>query len=140
MRSAVLYFGSKSLVAMRDMQFPPSDINFWVICAAQMTQYFGSKLQVEMIDQLFSLIRESKIFMHAEGKKATPASKAADNEAERRGTIPQFFSKAIACTQFEIRHLFKIEVSLFFVIIFLSSLNLFQHGHSALRTSGLTWP
>jgi len=52
--------------------------------------------------------------MHAEVKKATPASKAADNANERRGAIPQFLSKAIACTLLEIRHLFKIEASLFF--------------------------
>jgi len=33
--------------------------------------------------------RVSKILMHAEGKKATAASKAAD-ETKRRGAIPQF--------------------------------------------------
>jgi len=46
--------------------------------------------------------------MHAEGKKATQTSKAADNE--REGVLYlNPLSKAIACTQFEIRHLFKIE-------------------------------
>ncbi len=50
--------------------------------------------------------------MHAEGKKATQTSKAADNEREG---VPYLnpLSKAIACTQFEIRHLFKIEASSF---------------------------
>jgi len=36
-------------------------------------------------------------------------------ETERRGAIPQFLSKVIARTQFEIRHLFEIEASSFFV-------------------------
>jgi hypothetical protein len=52
--------------------------------------------------------------MHAEGKKATQTSKAADNE--REGVLYlNPLSKAITCTQFEIRHLFKIEASSFFV-------------------------
>jgi hypothetical protein len=46
--------------------------------------------------------------MHAEGKKATPASKAADNETKGCYTSI-ILVKAITCTQFEIRHLFKIE-------------------------------
>jgi hypothetical protein len=62
--------------------------------------------------------RVSKSLMHAEGKKATPASKAADNETKRRGAIPQFPSKAITCTQIEIRHLFKIDASSLFVSVF----------------------
>ena len=60
--------------------------------------------------------------MHAEGKKATQTSKAADNE--REGVLylnPH--SKAITCAQFEIRHLFKIEASSFFV-----KLKLVHHG------------
>ena len=51
--------------------------------------------------------------MHAEGKKATQTSKAADNE--REGVLylnPP--SEAITCSQFEIRLLFKIEASSFF--------------------------
>jgi hypothetical protein len=44
--------------------------------------------------------------MHAEGKKATPASKADDNET--KGCYNSILSgKAITCTQIEIRHLFK---------------------------------
>jgi hypothetical protein len=46
--------------------------------------------------------------MHAEGKKATQTSKAADNE--RKGVLYlNSLSKAITCSEFEIRHLFKIE-------------------------------
>jgi len=46
--------------------------------------------------------------MHAEGTKATQTSKAADYE--REGVLYlNPLSKAIAFTQFEIRHLFKIE-------------------------------
>ena len=52
--------------------------------------------------------------MNAEGKKATQTSKAADNE--REGVLYlNPLSKAITCTQFETRHLFKIEASSFFV-------------------------
>jgi hypothetical protein len=55
--------------------------------------------------------------MHAEGKKATQTSKAADNE--REGVLYlNSLSQAITCIQFEIRHLFKIvliEASSFFV-------------------------
>ncbi len=51
--------------------------------------------------------------MHAECKKATQTSKAADNE--REGVLYlNPLNKAITCTQFEIRHLIKIEVSSFF--------------------------
>jgi hypothetical protein len=54
--------------------------------------------------------------MHAEGKKATQTSKAADYE--REGVLYlNSLSKAITCTQFEIRHLFKIEASSFFVML-----------------------
>jgi hypothetical protein len=60
--------------------------------------------------------------MHAEGKKATQTSKADDNEREVVLYLNPL-SKAIACTQFEIRHLFKIEASLFFV-----KLKLVHHG------------
>jgi len=50
--------------------------------------------------------------MHAEGKKATQTSKAADNE--REGVLYlNPLSKEITCKQLEIRHLFKIEVSSF---------------------------
>ncbi len=68
--------------------------------------------------------------MHAEGKKATPASKAADNETE--GCYTSILSgKAITFTQIEIRHLFKIEESSFFV-----KLKLVHHGlPHGLRTS-----
>ena len=46
--------------------------------------------------------------MHAEGKKATQTCKAADNE--REGVLYlNTLSKAITCTELEIRHLFKIE-------------------------------
>jgi len=52
--------------------------------------------------------------MHAEGKKATKTSKAADNE--REGVLYlNSLSKAITCMQFDIRHLFKIVASSFFV-------------------------
>jgi hypothetical protein len=57
--------------------------------------------------------------MHAEGKKATQTSKAADNE--REGVLYlNSLSKAITCTQFEIRHFFKIEASSFFVSLFIA--------------------
>ena len=77
--------------------------------------------------------------MHAEGKKATQTSKAADNE--REGVLYlNPLSEPITFTQFEIRHLFKIEASSFFV-----KLKLVHHArsptwspHSGLRTSGST--
>ena len=78
--------------------------------------------------------------MHAEGKKATQTSKAADNE--REGVLYlNPLSKAITFTQFEIRHLFKIEVSSFFVKLI--SRTPTWSLHSGLRTSGSTlrtWP
>jgi len=50
--------------------------------------------------------------MHAEDKKATQTSKAADNE--REGVLYlNPLSEAITCSQFEIRHHFKIEASYF---------------------------
>ncbi len=52
--------------------------------------------------------------MHAEGKKATKTSKAADNEREWVLYLNPL-SKAITCAQFEIRLLFKIEASSIFV-------------------------
>jgi hypothetical protein len=57
--------------------------------------------------------------MHAEGKKAMHVSKAADNEREQVLYL-NYLCKAKTCTQFEIRHLFKIEAS-----SFLSSSSLF---------------
>jgi len=49
--------------------------------------------------------------MHAEDKKATQTSKAADNE--REGVLYlNSLSKAITCT-FEMMHLFKVEASSF---------------------------
>jgi len=60
--------------------------------------------------------------MHAEGKKATQTSKAADYEREEVLYLHPL-SKAITYTQFEIRHLFKIEASSFFV-----KLKLVHHG------------
>jgi hypothetical protein len=72
------------------------------------------------------------MLMHAEGNKATPASKAADNN-ETEGCYTSILSgKAITCTQIEIKHLFKIEASSFFV-----NLKLVHHGlPHGLHTSG----
>jgi len=54
--------------------------------------------------------RVSRILMHAEGKKATQTSKAADNE--REGVLYlNSLSEAITCNQFGIKHFFKIEAS-----------------------------
>jgi len=46
--------------------------------------------------QIDDNLTRKNILMHAEGKKATPASKAADNETERRGCYTSILSvKAI---------------------------------------------
>ncbi len=81
--------------------------------------------------------------MHAEGKKATQTSKAADNEREGVLNLNPL-SKAITCTQFETRHLFKIEASSFFCQAqACSSRSPTWSTHSGLHTSGSTqrtWP
>jgi len=77
--------------------------------------------------------------MHAEGKKATQTSKAADNE--RKGVLYLNSLSKATCTQFEIRHLFKVEGSSFFVKLI--SRTPTWSLHSGLRTSGSTlrtWP
>jgi hypothetical protein len=53
--------------------------------------------------------------MHAEGKKATKTSKAADNK--REGVLYlNYLIKAMTCTQFDIRHLIKLKHVIFFLI------------------------